>query len=385
MMNHDLLAQKIAREVDELFGKFIQEEINPQVLERDEKGICLSAEILDRACKLGMTSYPIPRELGGGGASLLEWGLMLERVGYLCQDLSFPFVISLRGSVMKMIYKTGRQDLIDRYLKPMIAGDRVPAFAYTDGADPFSFKTVAKDTDGGYLLTGKKLFTTGGANANTLMTYARYQKNGFDDLKVLLVDRNWPGVEVIPLPMAGWRAAGISTIHFHDVYVPEEAVMVATDGLSHVQEFLNARRAILVSPVLGRMQAILEDCTRYLGGSIRYNRPLTVMQGVQAEIGRMYKLVETSRAIVYRALENQSIERDDPLWDPITSLAKSYTTDSAIQLVLTAQRVLGGAGQLRTNHYERYLRDFCGLIPGGGAQGTLDVDLGVAVISRYEA
>ncbi len=378
------LAQKIANDVENRFGDFIRETINPGVLERDEQGLCVSKEILYKACQLGITSSPLLKKLGGGGLSQLEWGMMLEHIGYLCQDLSFPFIISLRASVMKTIYQSQREDLIHRYLKPMIAGDRAAAFAYTDGSDPFSFNTVVKETQGGYILSGKKLFTTGGYNADTFMTYARHQKDGFDDLKVFLVERECPGVEIVPLPMAGWRTAGISTVYFHDVYIPQDSLMIASDGLSHVQEFLNARRSLLVSPVLGRMQAILEDCIQSLGLSIRYNRPLTTMQAVQAEIGKMYKLVETSRAIVYQSLEAETYEQVDPLWDPITSLAKSYTTDSAIQLVLIAQRLLGGAGQLKTNHYERYLRDFCALIPGGGAQGTLDVDLGIVVISKYE-
>lgn len=378
------LAKKIAAEVDSRFGNFIRKRINPGVLERDANGTCISEDIFAEACRLGMTPYPVTQELGGGGADQLSWGMMLDRVGYLCQDLSFPFVISLRGSVMRMIYKSKRQDLIERYLKPMIAGKRAPAFAYTDGADPFSFNTCVRETQGGYILSGKKLFTTGGYNADTFMTYARHKTDSFDDLKVFLVEKEFPGVEIVPLPMAGWRAAGISTVHFHDVFLPHDSVMVAADGLSHVQEFLNARRSILVSPVLGRMEAILEDCVKSLSHSIRYNRPLTAMQSVQAEIGKMYKLLETSRSIVYQSLEAEAAGQVDPLWEPITSLAKSYATDSAIELVLIAQRLLGGAGQLKTNHYERYLRDFCGLIPGGGAQGTLDVDLGVAIISKYD-
>jgi len=324
-----------------------------------------------------MTSFSLPSEIGGGGADLVEWGLMLEEVSYLCEDLSLPYVVSLRAGVIQAIYDSGRKDLIDRYVRPMVSGIRAPVFAYTDGTDAFSFRSTVRETPEGYVLTGEKPFASGGDTADTFMTYVRSQREGSDDLQVFLVERSDPGVEVIPAQLAGLRSAGVVTLRLNDVSLSKNRLLVRADGLSHAQKFLNGRRVLLACIVLGRMQAIMNSCIASLSDTIRYERPLTAMQHVQAQIGRMYAIVETTRSMVYRALEHQA----DPFWDPLGSLAKLYAVDQGIALVHIAQRLLGGNAYVQGNHYERYLRDFCGFIPGGGSQDTIEVDLGIAAIS----
>jgi alkylation response protein AidB-like acyl-CoA dehydrogenase len=370
--------------VEERFGAFIRDKVNPGVLERDSTGASISAELLQEACTLGMTTFGLPKEIGGAGRDVVAWGRLLEEVGYLCQDSCLPFVVSLRASVIKTIHRTGRADLIDRYVIPMVHGARAPAFAYTDGTDAFSFQTTATQTPNGYVLEGEKLYVTGGSTADTFMVYARAAGSRNNDLQVFLVERDDPGVQVSSVPLSGLRSAGISQISLGGVHVPQSRALATTDGLSHVQAFLNQRRIYLACPVLGRMQAVLEDCIGDLSKKVRYGNSLTAMQNVQGHIGRMVISLETSRAMLYRALERQATPAFDIYWDMLGCVAKSYVIDQGMALVQIAQRLLGGDGFLRTTHYERYLRDFAGYIPGGGSQDTLTVDLGVHAISAVE-
>ena len=374
----------IASLAEERFGDFIRTSVNPLALTRDQSGESISAEIFHKACVIGMTSFGLPKEIGGAGNTPLLWGQMLEQIGYLSSDSGFPLVVSLRAGLINTMYRSGREDIIKRYVKPMVFGERAPAFAYTDGTDPFSFKTFAQKVEGGYLLNGEKLYVTGGATADTFMLYARTEQNGFDDLKVFIAERSDPGFAVIASDLAGLRSAGISSLRLENVYVPDERVLVPQDGLSHVQRFLNERRVFLVCPLLGRMQAILDDCIAELDAKQRYGNSLTAMQHVQAQIGKMSTLVEVSRAILYRALERQSSPQFDAYWDPIGSIAKLTVIDNGIELIHITQKLLGGDGYLRSKHYERYLRDFCGYIPGGGSQETLIVDLGINAITTYD-
>ncbi len=374
----------IASVAEERFSDFIRSRINPQALTRDQSGESISAEIFSKACEMGMTSFGLPREIGGAGNSPLLWGQMLEQIGYLSTDSGFPLVVSLRAGLINTLNRSDREDIIKRYVKPMVFGERAPAFAYTDGTDPFSFKTFAQKVEGGYLLNGEKLYVTGGATADTFMLYARTQQNDFDDLSVFIVERDDAGFSIIPSDLSGLRSAGISSLQLKNVYVPDERVLVAQDGLSHVQRFLNERRVFLVCPLLGRMQAIMEDCIADLDCKQRYGNSLTAMQHVQAQIGKMSHLVEVSRAILYRALERQSSPQFDTYWDAIGSIAKLTLIENGIELIHIAQKLLGGDGYLRSKHYERYLRDFCGYIPGGGSQETLVVDLGINAITSYD-
>jgi alkylation response protein AidB-like acyl-CoA dehydrogenase len=110
-------------------------------------------------------------------------------------------------------------------------------------------------------------------------------------------------------------------------------------------------------------------------------RGLTAMQSVQAQIGHMVIRLESARAMLYRALQHQDSSSFDLYWDALGSATKCFVVDQSIALVQIALRLLGGDGYSRHGHYERFQRDFCGFIAGGGSQDTLTVDLGVNAVT----
>jgi alkylation response protein AidB-like acyl-CoA dehydrogenase len=96
----------------------------------------------------------------------------------------------------------------------------------------------------------------------------------------------------------------------------------------------------------------------------------------------MYINVEASRAFIYRALRQASRGETDPVFDPLTSAAKYFVVEQAIDTITIALRLVGGRGYLKKNSYERSLRDFMGLISGAGAQDLLQIGLGDLVIRK---
>ncbi len=370
MQTHDDIAQAMRMR----FGPFLESQVNPGAVERDEKGTPFPRDLFHDLATEGLLAFHMPKELGGGGADALNWGITLEQVGYVCDDGSLPLVLGLCAAVCRTIYDSGRADLIEHYARPMITGHCVAAFAYSDGADAFHFKSTAKRAGDHWLLNGEKMLVTGGAMADVFMTYLRNEDN---DLVVFLVDKTDHGVEVTPIEVTGMRAAGLATLRLHDVPVADWRLMVDADGLSHSQRFLNSRRALLACGPLGRMQAIYENCIDELNEMVRYKKPLTQMPNVQVTLGRMFVAIETARAICYRALQRVTDGVSDPIFDPVTSAAKYYVTDCAVSLVPQVMRVLGGGGYLKSRRYERYMRDFCGMLAGGGAQDIIEVDLGM--------
>jgi alkylation response protein AidB-like acyl-CoA dehydrogenase len=214
------------------------------------------------------------------------------------------------------------------------------------------------------------------------MTFARSTESG--DVAVVLVERGDAGVEITPYPAVGLRSAGIARVRFHSVRVPAERLLLATDGISYGQRFLNERRLEMPCWALGRMRTLFERCVAELSQRQRYRLPVTEMQAVQAAIGRMFVALETSSLVVANALERVRCAGHDRFWDTAIAVSKYYVVNQALDMCRTAQHILGGASVFLESPYERYMRDFQCLVPIAGTQAILEVDLGILAIGEIE-
>lgn len=369
--------------VRERFRAYLVDEVNPGAEARDAHEQPIPRALLQRAVELGLFQLPLPPALGGEGLDVHRWGLALQEVGYLCEDASFPNLISLRSAVAATLYETGRADIIEKYAKPMARGELNGALAYSDAADPFAFQSNVKREGDTCVLDGEKFLVTGGVDADVFMTYLRVESG---DLVCVLIERSDPGVTTEPVPVIGLRSMGLSNFKFAQTRVPASRVIVERDGLSHAQRLLNSRRVLLACAPLGRMIATFELCVEALRGTRRYKTSIVEQPNVQATLGRMFVDIESSRALLHSALRRARDQRGDydPLFDPIVSAAKYHVAERAIDVLHSAFRLLGGKGYTRALRVERFLRDAYGLMAGGGAQDILEIQLGVGAVARVE-
>jgi alkylation response protein AidB-like acyl-CoA dehydrogenase len=377
-----LAPREIVAEVGDRFGAFIRDEIDPGAGERDRTGTPISRELLREAGRLGLLGFTVPKDAGGAGRSWREWGWVLHEIGYRAAETAFPMLLAYLGTIAKMLYDSGRADLIERYVRPMVQGRRLGGFAWSEGRDPFSFCTVVRKTPAGCVVDGLKGPVADGQIADVFMVFARDEETS--DLVAVLVERDDPGVTITPYLATGLRAAGMARIGLDRVAVPAERVLVSTDGLSYGQRFLNERRLEMPCWALGRMRALLETGVAELAQRIRYGLPLTEMQTIQAAIGRMYAGVETSRLVLRGVLERVGHGLHDPLWDAPLALAKYHVIHQALAMCRTLQDILGGAAVLEAAPYERPIRDLSCLNAIAGTLATLEVDLGGLTVGDVE-
>lgn len=375
------LAPRVFAEAEARFGGFVRAEINAGSRARDRDNQPFSRVWIDDASALGLANRAAPVEHGGGGASLREWALLLEWLGYVSDDLAAPTLLGYRHAAAALLHALPAAGLAQA--APIYRGERTVSVAYTEGADPFSFRTAARPVAGGYRLRGEKTWIAGGAIADAVLTFAAGPGG---DLLALLVERDDAGVSLAPRDLMGMRSMGVAAMRLDDVFVPAERLLVARDALSAAQRFFNERRLTMPCGALGRMRRLFELCVEDLAQRLRYRLPVTEMQAVQARLGQCYVAIETARTVLYDAIERASSEREplDELWDVTITTSKYYVVQQAEAVVRGLCYVLGGAAYDREQPYERALRDLHALLHLAGTQATLEVDLGVKAIAEVE-
>ena len=380
MNNAILQAQAdVLSEVNSEFKPFVEEFLNPYASARHETRCPIPKETFKKAADLGLIAYKFPKAIGGRGKDALSWGLLLEELGYICDDNSFPMLLSYYTGVAEDIYRLGDADLTERYVLPMLNGELLGAFAYSEDADHYSFASVAKKQSDGYVLNGHKPFISGAGIADVFMTYIPDEEK---ELLVLLLERTDPGVEIYSRDVFGFKSGAICGMNITDVKIPSNRVIVNNDGLSHGQRYLNTRRVFLSCGFLGKMRAVIDRCIESVDRVVRYDRPLTEFPNVQSAIGRMTIRYESARACVYNALEHMVSERAHASFDLTYSIAKYIVAENGKEVIDTAMRLVGGKGYLESSHYSRDLADFSALITGAGTQDLLEINIGALKTSE---
>lgn len=370
---------EVRRAVASELADFFATQINPHATDRDEACEVIPRAAFEQAADVGLLSYIIPRDVGGVGGSRRTFGLLLEQIGYFCDDVAFPSMLAMFADVPNVIYRAGRASLLEQYVQPMLRGRKLGTFAYTDYGDAFDFQTRVVKRGDRYVLNGIKCLQTGGMLADVFVAYARDEN---DDMKILLVDRSDPGVSTTTVKTLGLRSAGLTQLRLENVTLDAERRLSGSDGLAEAQMFLNSRRMFVVCPFVGAMKRIIEVCVQHLDTVIREGRPLTQAQTVQARIGNMAAKQLTSAAILHDALDRIGRGEINQMFDPVISAAKLIITENALDVGQSAIRLTGWRGYSHELPFERLYRAFMAALTGQTAQDVLEIQLGVVAMAE---
>jgi alkylation response protein AidB-like acyl-CoA dehydrogenase len=369
---------EVAAYAEAELADFFETRLNPYAARRDEACEVIPRTVFEQAAEIGLLNYLIPAGAGGFGGGRRAFGLLLEQIGYLCSDPAFATMLSMYADVPNVIDRARRPVLLERYVRPMARGEKLGTFAYTDYGDAFDFRTrVVRDGDR-HVVSGVKCLQTGGALADVFVVYARDET---DDIRVLLVDRDDPGVSTTPVATLGLRSAGLTQLRLDGVVLDAERDLSGSDGLADAQIFLNSRRMFLVCPLVGMMKRIVETCVRQLDTVVREDRPLTQAQAVQARLGNMYAKYLTSRAILRDALDRIGRGEVNEMFDPVVSAAKFVITENVVDVGERAIRLTGWQGYATELPLQRMYRAAMAALTGQTAQDVLEINLGVVATS----
>ena len=341
------------RELQALAHAFAERELRPVAAEWDERED-FPPELLAKAAKLGLSSYAVPAEHGGGGVDHVTAALINEELAWGCAGLAASITATMFP--VRPLVRFGTPEQQARYL-PRLASEEgtLAAIAFTEahaGSDVQAISATARREGGHYVLDGEKVYVTNGGIADVTVVFARLD----DEITAFLLEQGDPGVRAGRKERKlGLRASYTGSIVMDGARIPADRLLGEEGhGFAVALDFFMASRPQVAASAVGVARAALEHAVAYAREREAFGRPILARQGVSFKLAQAAMEVEASRLLVWRACAALDAGEDAGL---LGSYAKGYAADAAMRTATEAVQVLGGAGIMRDHPVEKWLRD----------------------------
>jgi glutaryl-CoA dehydrogenase len=337
------LAQQLTedeRMVREAAAAYCQQKLLPRVQEafRHEQ---TDLSIFREMGELGLLGPTIPSEYGGAGLGYVSYGLIAREVERV--DSGYRSMMSVQSSlVMLPIYEFGTEAQRQKYLPKLASGEWIGCFGLTEpdhGSDPGSMITRAKKVDGGYSLTGSKMWITNSPMADVFVAWA---KDDEGSIRGFILEKGWKGLTTPKIHgKVGLRASTTGEIVMDGVFVPEENAFPDIRGLKGPFTCLNSARYGIAWGAMGAAEFCWHTARQYTLDRKQFGRPLAATQLVQKKLADMQTEITLALQGCLR-LGRMKDEGTDAV--EITSIMKRNSCGKALDIARTARDMLGGNG-----------------------------------------
>jgi glutaryl-CoA dehydrogenase len=328
------------RMVRDAAAAYAQEKLMPRVLEafRHEK---MDVAIFREMGELGLFGPTIPAEYGGAGLNYVSYGLIAREIERV--DSGFRSVMSVQSSlVMVPIFEFGSEAQKQKYLPKLATGEWVGCFGLTEpnhGSDPGSMETRAKRVDGGYSLSGAKMWITNSPLADVFVIWA---KDDAGDIRGFILEKGWKGLSAPKIQgKVGMRVSTTGEVVMDNVFVPEENMLPNVRGLKGPFTCLNSARYGIAWGALGAAEFCWHTARQYTMDRKQFGRPLAATQLVQKKLADMQTEITLG---LQSCLRLGRMKDEGTAAVEITSILKRNSGGKALDVARTARDMLGGNG-----------------------------------------
>ncbi len=346
--------------------EFVNKEIKPFIEEWEEAGEFPRA-LYKQAADVDILGIGYPEEVGGTPGDIFFKVAASEE---LMRSGSGGLVAGL-GSLdiaIPPIIRHGTADQKERFVKPVIAGDKIAALAITEpggGSDVANLKTTAVRDGDYYIVNGNKTFITSGCRADQVTCAVRTGAAGAHGISFLVIEKDTPGYTASQkLKKTGWWASDTAELFFDDCPVPvENLVGGENQGFYIIMENFQLERLSLAIMANMTAQMAYEEATQYAQAREAFGKPLAGFQVTRHKLVDMATALEISREFTYRVAA-----KIDAGIDQIkqVSMAKNFACSVSDRVTYDAVQLFGGSGYMRGTLVERLYRDNRILSIGGG-------------------
>jgi len=348
------------RQMRDLTHRFAEQEIRPVAPEYDEREE-VPWEVIHKAAQVGLISYHIPEEYGGGGITdALTQCLVREELAWGCAGISGG--INSTALCAAPIILAGNEAQKAKYLARFCDPHNLTlgAFALTEpaaGSDPTNLSTQARREGNEYVINGNKTLISGGSIANVYVIFATVDPSlGRNGITAFIVEQDWPGlIQGKKEKKMGIRAFDTAGLVFENLRVPvENRLGEEGEGFKIAMKTFETSRTLVATEAVGVARAAYEYAFQYAQERVQFGKPIIRHQGIAFMIADMATQIEAARLLCWQAayLADQGVNATQA-----ASMAKAFAADVAMKVTTDAVQVLGGYGYTRDYPVEKWMRD----------------------------
>ncbi|MET7966936.1 acyl-CoA dehydrogenase family protein [Micromonospora sp. NPDC005305] len=355
------------RQLRELTRAFVTKEVLPHLDDWERAGE-VPRSLHETAAKIGLLGIGFPESVGGSGGDLLDSLLVTEEIIRSGGSSGLIAALFTHGIALPHMVASHDDGLIERYVRPTLAGTMIGALAITEpdgGSDVAGIRTCARRDGDHYVVNGSKTYITSGARSDFVTTAVCTDFPGSGSLSLLVIEKGLPGFTVgRRLEKLGWHCSDTAELSFVDVRVPVTNRVGPEDtGFLAIMQQFATERLSLATQAYATAQRCVELATRWCRDRSTFGRPLASRQLVRHRLAEMHTRAEAARAYVHDVAER--VVAGQPVVTEV-AMAKNVAVAACDVVVDAALQLHGGFGYLRDAEVERHYRDARILGIGGG-------------------
>lgn len=361
-------------DLKQLGAEFVRREVADHLQDWEDAGE-IPRELHLAAAKQGLLGISFPESVGGEGGDVLDTVDLQEGMFEAGASSGLMAGLFTGGIALPHIAAHGSADLVDRFVRPTLAGEKIGSLAITEpggGSDVGGIRTTAVRDPGTdcFVVNGSKTFITSGVRADFVTAAVRTGGPGAGGVSLLVVEKGTPGFTVDrSLRKMGWHCSDTAELSFADARVPvANLVGEENSGFLQIAEQFVVERLALAVHGYGIAARSLALTAAYCRDRETFGKPLASRQVVRHTLVEMHRHVEVARTYT-REVARRHAAGEQVIAE--ACLAKQTAVDCATYVCDQAVQLHGGTGYMHGTEVERHYRDARLLPIGGGASEVL--------------
>jgi alkylation response protein AidB-like acyl-CoA dehydrogenase len=346
-------------QIQDLIRRVAKEKVAPRANEIDRTAE-YPQDMFDLLQQLGLFTLPFPEEYGGTN-SMVSACLAIEEFGRVCYNTAY--LLLLQWVPFGAILAGGTAEQKQRYLHGLANGTLRGAISTTEaqsGSDVAGIKTRATAVDGGFSLSGSKIWCTNSSVADFVLVAAKTSdEQSTASINLFIVERGSQGFEIgRKEEKMGARGVPSCPLFLDNVFVPASHVLGESGkGFKVVMEAFNKSRPLIGARGVGLSQGAIDHASVFIQDRVAFGQKISDFQGIRWMLADMAIQTEAARNLVYKAAAMVDAGVSGKELAPIAAMSKCFATDTAMKVATDAVQLFGAAGISNEYPINRYFRD----------------------------